>query len=88
MPQPQDALQRSRRPCEVLAESEDKTCNFKHPILANWARVPNPPDRAAPGLHPNRRAAMPEIDGNRPHTMHAEPIGAGETAPDVGTGAL
>ena len=55
---------------------------------ANWARVPNPPDCAAPGLHPNRRAAMPEIDGNRQHTMHAEPIGAGETAPDVGTGAL
>jgi len=33
-------------------------------------------------------AAMPEIDGNRQHTMRAVPIGAGETAPDVGTGAL
>jgi hypothetical protein len=33
-------------------------------------------------------AAMPEIDGNRQHTMRAEPIGACETAPDVGAGAL
>ena len=34
-------------------------------------------------------AAMPEIDGNRQHTMRAVPIGACETAPDdVGTGAL
>ena len=30
-------------------------------------------------------AAMPEIDGNWPHTMRAEPIGARKTAPDVGT---
>jgi hypothetical protein len=28
------------------------------------------------------------IDGNRQHTMRAEPIGACETAPDVGTSAL
>ena len=33
-------------------------------------------------------AAMPEIDGDRPHTVRAEPTGACETAPDVGTGAL
>ena len=33
-------------------------------------------------------AAMSEIDGNRQHTMRAEPIGACGTAPDVGTGAL
>ena len=33
-------------------------------------------------------AAMPEIDGDRQHTMRAVPIGACETAPDVGTGAL
>ena len=33
-------------------------------------------------------AAMPEIDGNRQHTMRAEPICAYETAPDGGTGAL
>ncbi len=33
-------------------------------------------------------AAMPEIDGNRQHIMRAVPIGACETAPDVGTGAL
>ena len=31
---------------------------------------------------------MPEIDGDRQHTMRAVPIGACETAPDVGTGAL
>ena len=30
-------------------------------------------------------AAMPEIDGNRQHTRRAEPIGACETASDVGT---
>ena len=33
-------------------------------------------------------AAMPEIDGNRQHTMRAEAIGACAPAPDVGTGAL
>ncbi len=33
-------------------------------------------------------AAMPEIDGNRQHTVRAVAIGACETAPDVGTGAL
>ena len=33
-------------------------------------------------------AAMPEIDGDRQHTMRAEAIGACAPAPDVGTGAL
>ena len=33
-------------------------------------------------------AAMPEIDGNRQHTMRAVPIGAGGSAPDVRQGAL
>ena len=33
-------------------------------------------------------AAMPEIDGNRQHTMRAEAIGACAPAPDVGTSAL
>ena len=33
-------------------------------------------------------AAMPEIDGDRQHTMRAVPIGAGESAPDVRQGAL
>ena len=31
---------------------------------------------------------MPEIDGDRQHTMHAVPIGAGGSAPDVRQGAL
>jgi hypothetical protein len=33
-------------------------------------------------------AAMPEIDGDRKHTMRAVPIGAGGSAPDVRQGAL
>ncbi len=33
-------------------------------------------------------AAMPEIDGNRQHTMRAVPIGAGGSVPDVRQGAL
>jgi hypothetical protein len=50
MPQPQDALRRSRRLCEVLARSENETCNFKHWNLAKWARVSNASDRPATGL--------------------------------------
>ena len=33
-------------------------------------------------------AAMPEIDGDRKHTMRAVPTGAGGSAPDVRQGAL
>ena len=33
-------------------------------------------------------ATKSQNDGNRQHSMRAEPIGACETAPDVGTGAL
>ena len=87
-PRPQAAIARPRRLCEVLAERENEICNFKHPILANRARLSNPPDRAAPGLHPNRRRGHA---GNRRGSAAyhgAEPTGACETAPDVGTGAL
>jgi hypothetical protein len=55
MPQPQDALRRSRRLCEILAESEHDTCNFKQWTPAKWARVSNPPNCADQGLRLKRR---------------------------------
>jgi hypothetical protein len=57
-------------------------------LLANWARLSNPSDCPAPGLHPNGAAAMPEIMPDRQHTMRAVAIGAFASAPDVGAGAL
>ena len=54
-PRPQAAMARSRRPCNVLAESEVETCKVKHRSLASWARLSNGPDSAAPGPRPNRR---------------------------------
>jgi hypothetical protein len=38
--------------------------------------------------HQSHLTLIVEIMPDRQHTMRAEPIGAGETAPDVGTGAL
>ncbi len=94
MPQPQDALRRSRRPCEVLAESGDKPAIFKKTLSPCEFGSPFEPTRvgpdraAAPGLHPSRAAAMPEIMPVRQHTIRALELSGDTSAPDVGAGAL
>ena len=81
--------QKARRPDPKAAAAHGRRLQFyktgpPHIGLAFRIR-PTAPPQACTLIG---TAAMPEIDGNRQHTMRAVPIGAGETAPDVGTGAL
>jgi hypothetical protein len=88
MPQPQDELRRSRRPCEVRAERRTEPAILNTEPSRIWLAFRTDPTALPQACTPIGAAAMPEIMPDRQHTMHAVAIGAFASAPDVGAGAL